>query len=212
MEKGGRMIINIKKLILEAGVVDTIQLQLQQKLNNQSKIGKEIDAVTAQEIKKIREKEEANSIQPQKKKTLISESIYLTKQKLVNSGIQPTNTKPNVGNGLKGVLNAEQGSKDVMNALGKAGQGLAPGNRSKVKQIQENTIPSTMGKVKPLPKRPSGALVDARNEKSAILKDSVKIPSAYTILKNNPTHNAKFGQKILRDEARQTNANGEGVN
>jgi len=235
------MIINIKSLILEAGIVDDVQTSLTNGLVGHDSVGKAIDRQTAGEIEDIRKQVDLNIKGPVAKKSfetkkVITESIIGTKFALVKGGIPPTNEIKEIGE-LKGMLNTHQGKKNSDAYAAAAGQGKLVGERSKparqgkytpknnrviqdnqvLQYIQgkqvliENTGPSDMGRVKPLPKRVSGELTDARNDKNATLKDHEEIPSAYTILKNNPTHNAKFGQKFLRDEAGQTNANGEGV-
>ena len=205
------MKMDIKSLLLEVGIVDSVQQQLRQGLKTQSIRGKEIDKITAGQIKNIRVKADQKvqmapkkkEIAPDAEKKVINESIIITRRKYFTGGIPPTKVKGNDANGLKGIINAEQGAKEVQSHDAKAAQGLKPGNRS----IQE----SSMGYVKPLPRKTPGAVIEARNEKNAVLKPHKEIPSAFETLKNNPTRVAKIGHKVNRDLMNQTNMNGEGV-
>ena len=205
------MIIHIKQLILESGVVDFVQKDLKNSLNIQLNRGKEIDRITAGEIQNIRKQGDDSIIKSTVKKTpieepkkVITESLFLTRQKYFKSGIPPTQVEGNAKNGLKGVLNTHQGTKEVQSHDAKAGQGLKPGDRS----IQEATL---FGHAKPFKIRPTGAVIEARNEKNALLKQPKDLPSAFSTLRDNPTRVAKPGHKVNRDLMGQTNQNGEGV-
>lgn len=220
--------LDIKQYLTENGIVNAVQSQLRDGLRYSSARGKAIDVQTAKEIKKIwdqddrevaaRKKKKIASMagQGENKKSIdigakpITESLILTRKKYLMGGIAPTTVKGTAANGLKGVLDKDKGNLDVTLQQARANNGQQYGNRAAVKKthIQED---ASFGYVKPLPRKPSGKAIEAMNEKNITIKPASQIPSAFSILRENPTRVAKIGHKVNRDQMNQTNRNGEGV-
>ncbi len=140
-----------------------------------------------------------------------SPSLILARVKHLSSGITPEEAgKKAINKFNKEGMNQQLMADSSKNSTNYAARSLT--KDPNLEQLDEATIGGPgFGKVIPLPKKPSGALVEARNEKNAVLKDHEDIPSAHDKLKNNPTRVAKIGQKVLRDDNEQNNQNGDGV-
>ena len=161
----------------------------------------------------------------------IEESIIATRNAYINNEFEKTNVKSNIPNAGDPSIVAKkqvQDLQDVSQSGSSQAAGLLPGHRESIKHVTESfTIdkrrileeltmgkyrgPKDFGNVSPTPKTLPASKIEAIAEKNAYLKDPEKVPSAYQMLKENPTHVAKPGIKVLRDALGQTNQNGEGV-
>jgi len=173
------MIIYIKKYLMESELLDSIKLELDQRLLETNK--PIIDG-------KIDDKQVVldNNLDNQ-----LQESIILKKRELSGTAIDPSTVKKQSGSLEATTANSE------MNAA-RSASGLPPGARSKINRIEESI--SDFGKVHKVD-IPSN---DITNQ----LKQKGDSRSHAQINRESDTPNSKDGNKFLRQNAGLSIANG----